>query len=254
MSKYHATPSKLACGWKVFKHHNKKLCLCRSTFQINYVCHNITFVNTEKEITQSVRPTEIKQQWESHLKVDVLPCSLFLFNFWLSHRYVVWSLQSNAKCLSPCLLRALLLGKASVDEYLKLSLTEIDCQGHVRCLHKVSPILFRWPHSRTRKKAHQTTEGWHADLRPAPTGSNHFSQVWSYNTLSDMINKSVDVHLFSTLCAVNKLKMLPVRDDKFTYRQALQHHRIAVVCESIELGPLVIKMHIVTKNMLTIVR
>lgn len=172
-------------------------------------------MNTEREITQCVRPTEIKQPWESHLKVG-------LFNFWLSHRYVVWSLQSNAKCLSPCLPRAPLLGKASVDEYLKLSLTEIDCQGHVRCLHKVSPILFRWPHSRTRKKAHQTTEGWHADLRPASTGSNHFSQVWSYNTPSDMINKSVDVHSFSTLCAVNKLKTLPVRNN-ILLQQANKH-------------------------------
>lgn len=48
--------------------------------------------------------------------------------------------------------------QAITDEYLKLSLTEIDCQGHLRCLHKVHPILFRWPRSRMLK-AHQTTEG-----------------------------------------------------------------------------------------------
>lgn len=187
------------------------------------------------ENTQSVRPREIKQQLESHLKVDVLPCSLFLFNFWLSHRYVVWSLQSDAKCLSPCLLRAPLPGKASADEYLKLSLTEIDCWGHVRCLHKVSPILFRWSHSRTRKKAHQTPEGWHADLRPAPTGSNHFSQVWSCNTLSDMINKSV-MSIYFLHCVRSTHWKCSLWKTTFYFNrqaQALLHHSTAAVCKSV---------------------
>lgn len=126
-----------------------------STFQTNLVYTKIIWVNTERENTQSQcdahRDQTAEPQWESHLKVDMLPCSVSLFSFWLLHRYAVWSLQSDAKCLSPCLLRAPLLGKAITDEYLKLSLTEIDRQGQTRCALRMSPILVRWPNTRTLK-------------------------------------------------------------------------------------------------------
>lgn len=112
----------------------------------------------------------------------------------------MWSLQSDAKCLSPCLLRAPLLGKAMADEYLKLSLTEIDCRGHMRCLHKVSPIPFRWPHSRSLKSSSKNCRltCWSEASSNRKQSCSSSKQPCSYNTLSNMINKSVDVHLFPT--------------------------------------------------------
>lgn len=90
---------------------NKNLCLC--TFQIKILSAPRLSEWTQREKTQSKCSAHRAQTpAESHLKVDALSCSLFLFNFWLSHRYAVWSLQSDAKCLSPCLLRDPFLGKA----------------------------------------------------------------------------------------------------------------------------------------------
>lgn len=102
-------------------------------------------------------------------------CSLFLF----TSEHWICGLIITEQCQMAIILFAqgFSVWKGKQWWIFKVPSSRKRCQDRVRCLHKVSPKLFHCLRSRSHKKAHQRTEGWHVDLRPTPPGRNHFSQL-----------------------------------------------------------------------------